>query len=207
MKFKTPKQPVFLALVLFVSLLPRVLFAQQISKDEREYVLNYLQKTKTNFLNSIKGLSDAQWHYKADSSRWSIAECAEHIIKAEAMIRGYALDSIMSKPVDPAKKVTIKTEDISAMIEDRSHKAKAPEMLVPKDVFATPADAVKAFEGERQKTIDYIKKTKDDLHGHIGQSPLGMLDAYQFLVLLTAHSARHTKQIEEVKNSPGYPKL
>jgi hypothetical protein len=32
------------------------------------------------------------------------------------------------------------------------------------------------------------------------------MDAYQFLLLLAAHSARHTAQIREVESNPGYPK-
>jgi hypothetical protein len=32
------------------------------------------------------------------------------------------------------------------------------------------------------------------------------MDLYQGLVLLAAHTARHTLQIEEVMASPGFPK-
>jgi hypothetical protein len=32
------------------------------------------------------------------------------------------------------------------------------------------------------------------------------MDAYQWLLLLAAHSARHTAQILEVEANPGYPK-
>jgi hypothetical protein len=32
------------------------------------------------------------------------------------------------------------------------------------------------------------------------------VDLYQVLILLAAHSARHTLQLEEVMASPGFPK-
>jgi len=32
------------------------------------------------------------------------------------------------------------------------------------------------------------------------------MDAYQFLLLLSSHSARHTAQIREVEANPEYPK-
>jgi hypothetical protein len=35
---------------------------------------------------------------------------------------------------------------------------------------------------------------------------LGPLDAYQWILLISAHSERHTKQIEEVKADPNFPK-
>lgn len=200
--------PLMVALMFMISLMPTKLFAQELSKEERTYLLDYLNKTKDDYIKSIKGLSDAQWHYKEDTSRWSVAECAEHIIKSEKMLRGYVLDSVLTSPVDPAKKaeVKVKTEDIAKMIEDRSKKFKTGGPLIPKDIYATPAEALKSFEEERNKTIEYVKSTKDDLHGHVGKAPLGTLDAYQWLVFLTAHSARHIKQINEVETSTGYPK-
>jgi hypothetical protein len=51
-----------------------------------------------------------------------------------------------------------------------------------------------------------VKTTTEDLHGHGGPHPVfKMLDGYQWLLLLSGHSARHTAQIEEVKASAGYP--
>jgi hypothetical protein len=51
-----------------------------------------------------------------------------------------------------------------------------------------------------------VKTTTDDLHGH-GAPHLvfKMLDGYQWVLLLSGHSARHTAQIGEVKASAGYP--
>jgi hypothetical protein len=39
-------------------------------------------------------------------------------------------------------------------------------------------------------------------------SPLGgpKLDAYEWVLFVSAHSQRHTKQIEEVKADPNFPK-
>ena len=81
-----------------------------------------------------------------------------------------------------------------------------PEPLVPGRKFATPADAVKAFNAARDKTIAYVKSTQDDLRTHVGPGPAGPMDSYQFLLLLTAHSARHAAQIREVEANPSYPK-
>jgi hypothetical protein len=35
---------------------------------------------------------------------------------------------------------------------------------------------------------------------------LQTIDGYQWVLLLAAHSARHTAQIDEVKGAAGYPK-
>jgi hypothetical protein len=53
----------------------------------------------------------------------------------------------------------------------------------------------------------YIGSTNDDLKDHFINHPaFGTMDLYQELVLLAAHTARHTLQIEEVMASPGFPR-
>jgi hypothetical protein len=92
-------------------------------------------------------------------------------------------------------------------VQDRSQKFTAPEPLVPSAKFANPADAARAFTAARDKTIAYVKTTDDPLRAHVGKSPAGTLDAYQFLILLSAHSERHNAQIQEVKANADYPKV
>ena len=63
---------------------------------------------------------------------------------------------------------------------------------------------IKHFVESRAKTEQYLKTTAD-LRGHAVDSPLGgKWDAYEFILLIGAPSERHSKQIEEVKASPGY---
>jgi hypothetical protein len=52
----------------------------------------------------------------------------------------------------------------------------------------------------------YAKTTDADLRTHIVQAPFGTVDAYQILLVMAAHSARHTAQIREVESNPNYPK-
>jgi len=35
---------------------------------------------------------------------------------------------------------------------------------------------------------------------------MGKLDGYEFVLLIAAHSERHTKQINEVKVDPNFPR-
>src|SRR5439155_3060000 len=91
-------------------------------------------------------------------------------------------------------------------VRDRSRKVTAPEPLVPSGKYATPADVAKEFTSRRAKTIEYVKATNDDLRLHVAPGPAGPMDTYQWLVLLAAHSSRHTAQILEVKANPNFPK-
>jgi DinB superfamily len=180
-----------------------------LSAAERETALNSLQATHDAFLKSIAGLSEKQWRFKPAPDRWSVAEVSEHIAVAESGIFGMVQSRVMTSPAAPEKRAEVKMTDeqILKMVPDRSHKAQAPEFLKPTNRWATEADLTKAFEASRKATMDYVRTTNDDLRDHFGPHPvLGPLDAYQWILLISAHSERHTKQIEEVKADPNFPK-
>jgi uncharacterized damage-inducible protein DinB len=177
------------------------------SPAERAYLLEQLENSKKQMLASIQGLSAAQWTFKPAPEVWSVQECAEHIILAENYIFGASQKILKTPAVDrPALSNEAVDRKIVAGVEDRSHKAKAPEAIVPSGKFATPEDAAREFTARRDKTIAYVTTTTDDLRVHVGPGPAGPMDSYQFLLLLAAHSARHTAQIREVEANAGYPK-
>ena len=186
-----------------------IAFAQTgaMSDTERAYLVEQLEHSKTGVLESIAGLTPAQWTFKAAPDRWSVAQCAEHIVLAEGFIFG-ASQKILTSPAVPRPEKSNAEVDhaIVAGVTDRSKKATAPEAIVPTGSFATPQDAATAFIAARDKTIAYAKTTTDDLRVHVAPGPAGPMDDYQFLLLLAAHSARHTAQIREVEASPAYPK-
>lgn len=175
--------------------------------SERAYLLQQLQDSKQAMLDSISGLTPAQWKFKPAPDRWSVQECAEHIALSEPVLFGMSQGLLKSPAVARPESSNADVDQKIVMgVQDRSNKRKAPEMLVPTGRFATPDDAAKAFSEARDKSIAYVKTTNDDLRTHVGQGPAGPMDAYQFLLLMAAHSARHTAQIKEVEASPDYPK-
>jgi uncharacterized damage-inducible protein DinB len=174
---------------------------------ERTYLLEQLAASKQAMLASIQGLSADQWAFKPGPSVWSVKECAEHIILAEDFIFGATQQMLKSPAVArPAGSNEEMDHKLVAGVQDRSRKATAPEPIVPSGKFATPEDAAREFTARRDKTIAYVKSTDDDLRVHVAPSPAGPMDAYQFLLLLASHSARHTAQIREVQGNAGYPK-
>ena len=182
---------------------------QTLSAAERETALKSLQETRDAFLKSIAGLSEKQWRFKPAPDRWSVAEVSEHIAVSESLIFGMVQGKIMTSPATPEKRAEVagKDEIIMTRVPDRSHKAQAPEFLKPTNRWATREELTKAFEDSRKATMDYVRTTNDDLRDHFGPHPVfGSLDAYQWILLISTHSERHTKQIEEVKADPNFPK-
>ena len=194
------------AAMIAMLLLPSVAAAGPLTDQEREVALKHLAETRQKFLDSIAGLSDAQWTFKAGPDRWSIAEVAEHIAISESTILQLIREKIMTAPPAPPE-ARQPDETVIAGVTDRTERFQAPEFLKPTNRWSTREALVKDFIAARETTTNYVKTTTDDLRAHAAPHPvLKTLDAYQWVLLLSAHSARHTAQIEEVKTGAGYPK-
>ena len=194
--------------VLLWAAAPMLAVEGAMSDGERTYLLGQLESSKKQMLASMQGLNHAQWTFKAAPTVWSVQECAEHIILSESFIFAGA-EGLMKTPAVPRPASSIGTVDekFVAGVQDRSHKLTAPEPIVPSGkVYADPEDAAREFVLRRDKTIAYVKSTKDALRVHVGPGPAGPIDEYQFLLLLSSHSVRHTKQILEVEANSAYPK-
>ncbi len=179
----------------------------EMTPAERAYLLDQLEQSKKEMLASIHGLTQDQWTFKPAPAVWSVAECAEHIVLAEDYIFGGAQMALQA-PAGPRLESATPERDRTFVtrIKDRSQKATAPEPIVPSGKFATPADAIREFTARRDKSIAYVKSTNDALRAHAVDGPAGKMDAYQFLLLMAAHSSRHTAQILEVQANANYPK-
>jgi hypothetical protein len=173
---------------------------------ERTYLLDQLEQSKKAMLATIQ-VTQAQWTYKPDPAVWSVQECAEHLILAEDFLMGAVQQTLKSPAADRLPTANAEADrTFVARIKDRSQKAQAPEPIKPAGKFATPADAAREFTARRDKTIAYVKTSTDELRVHSAPGPLGPMDAYQFLLLLAAHTGRHTAQMQEVQGGAGYPK-
>jgi hypothetical protein len=181
--------------------------AQELSQADRDKGVQYLEQTRDDVAASVKGISDAQLHFKAGPDRWSIAECLEHIALAEDFLFMNVQQNVMKAgPGSPDRDYVKIDEAVLAMIPDRSHKAQAPPQLVPTGRW-TPDEALQHFLASREKTIAFMQ-SEAGLRAHaVEMPPMGQqLDGYEWLLFIAAHSKRHTEQIEEVKADPNFPK-
>jgi hypothetical protein len=190
---------------LLVSFIP---YPTAISKKEKKFAVDYFKKTRKRLLGDVKGLTDAQLNWKPADSVWSVANCIEHITIAEEQLFEWAMGTL--KVPDSAEKIAQRRfsndADIIPFLTNRSFKAKAPENFKPTGRFGTTAQALDLYKQRRDNLISYMKKNDDALRTHFAATPVGLLDTYQMLIFLAAHSERHTLQIEEVMANPGFPR-
>lgn len=179
-----------------------------LTKKERKFARDILKETRKDLVKTVSRLSDAQLKFKPAPDRWSVEQCVMHIAKAEQMLWEYA-ENGMKQPANPEKRSEIKYTDEQWIkgVEDRSNKFKAPEPIQPQNSgFANMQEALTAFKASREKIINYISTTQEDLRNHVLVLPVGTLDAYQMSLFISAHSNRHTQQIKEVMADANFPK-
>jgi hypothetical protein len=169
--------------------------------------MKYLESTRQGVVDATNGLSAAQWNFKSAPDRWSLAEVTEHIAAAEDFLRGMVVEKVMVAPARPAAEDVVAIDEmVVRMVPDWSHKKDAPDPLKPTNRFGSPDASLKHFLEARATTEDFLTKTPD-LRAHAIDSPMAKkLDAYEWILFIAAHSERHTKQIQEVKADPNFPK-
>jgi hypothetical protein len=177
------------------------------TQADKDKAIRYLEDTRQRVVEATAGLSPAQWSFKPGPDRWSVAEVTEHIAAAEDLLFGMITTQVMKAPPRPeGEEVKAIDELVLSAVPDRTNKKQAPEPLKPTNRFGSPEASLKHFLEARQQTIDFLKN-HDDLRAHATDSPIGKkLDAYEWVLFISAHSERHTKQINEVKADPNFPK-
>jgi DinB superfamily len=189
-----------------VVLLASTAFGQTLTQADRDKGQQYLEQTRDGVATAVRGLSEAELTFKPAPDRWSVAEIVEHITVVEGLIYQNVTQNVMKAPAGGANWDPVQTDaKVLSMVPDRSHKVKAPEQFVPTGRWPA-SETLDQFLKVRARTIAFFDATPD-LRAHVGgESPLGPLDAYEWLLFTGAHSARHTKQILEVKADPNFPK-
>ncbi|WP_134089912.1 DinB family protein [Olivibacter sp. XZL3] len=183
--------------------------ALKAAASDKDSLLRVFQQTEARLLSDVTGLSDQQLNFKTDTSSWSIGQCVEHIVKTESMLLGTAQD-LMKQPANPEKRGALKGKDsdVIVMIQDRTHKFKAPAPLQPDEKSYHLSEVVNDFKKQRAGTLDFIRNTPmEDLRSHLTVTPAKeYADAYRMLLYIVGHCLRHTEQIEEVKAANSFPK-
>jgi len=176
----------------------------EITKEERGFAINELNSSRDNLLSAINGLSEVQLNYKSGESSWSIAQCVEHITIFENQVFEI-LEESLELPANPERREGVKYTDkkLMAHIIDRTNKTETQEDLEPSGKYGNHSSTVKEFKEKREKHINYIKTTKDDLRNHFAN--FGSMDAYQVILYMSSHTNRHIQQIKEIKNNVNFP--
>lgn len=187
---------------------------RELTRQDLDQGLLYLQQTRSGLLGAIQGLSERQWAHTPSVESWSIGQIVEHVV--------FVLDRV-SGPVRQAISEAPETTDwrdnrlidgiIISQFPCRLAKFPAPAASHPSGRFQSQGEAVTAISAAYACLTDFLTSTPDLRERVLESAPLkaatnGMhtlMDGYQWILAAAAHTERHTKQILEVRADESFP--
>lgn len=171
-----------------------------ISASEQQFLLNHLKETRDSFINTIAPLNEDQWYKKPSAGGWSPAQCAEHIAMVESSFMT-EIKKILSTEPQPEKmpEVAGKNELAIKMMLDRSTKIKGGPDEDANNKVIDKESLISNFTKHRNEVIDWVQHSSEPMKVHFTSFPgIGLIDLYQYILFISAHTERHTLQIKEV---------
>lgn len=179
---------------------------------DRQLLITGLKTSQSDILKELQELNDKQLHFKADSSKWSIAEIIEHLSVYEELLY-WDLSNNQYTDERPDLVDSVKGID-SAMTAYATdpNKGEASFVVQPLGRFQKKEDLINYFNRYRNEVIKLIHITKADFRLHFVFRPVDwgiwrVRDLHQYTLLWIAHTERHLNQIKKVKANPDYPML
>ncbi|MBS1808871.1 MAG: DinB family protein [Acidobacteria bacterium] len=201
--------------------------------EERRFLMDYLKRSRQMMHDAVRDVTAEQWTFKPKPFRWSVAECAEHIILTERWLMSEFAAKFgkgdepayifhWRKPKPKASEETLaerRSIDLFIVNDlldrskvDTSIPSNAPPeaSVIPAGKYRTPEEMLKDFDKQRDETIRIIENLKVDWREHYvysgWSSNRNLYDGYQYLLRIPAHCERHLMQLWEVKRDANYPR-
>ena len=165
--------------------------------SDRDQLLASLHAGRGELLAAVEGLTDEQASIKPADGGWSPLECAEHVAIVETLL----FRRLRAQSVEVPEELSREREPLLyARLATRGRKVEAPEPTRPTRRYTTLGEAVGAFLDARERTVRWLEKCDFDLRRRAVEHPLlGQASAYEFILIMAAHPARHAQQIQEAR--------
>ncbi len=178
-----------------------------------EQAHQYFARTLKRVTDATSSLSEAQYRFKSEPDRWSIAEILEHLVVVHERVLARIQEQL---PTAPAPPPDFNSRLVDAVvldkIPDRTIKAKTPDFIAPAGLIS-PSQSLDRISRSYERLAQYVESSPD-LREHVLESPplhvltegaYSLSDGYQWALTAAGHDERHVRQIEELKSHPNYP--
>jgi len=159
-------------------------------------------------------LDARQINWKADASRWSVAQCLEHLLTANRQMvemADQALDATRGRtlwqrlPIWPGLlgRMLVRTQSPNA-----TRRFKAPGKAQPAASALDTGIVARFVDRQRELIAKLDASATRDLAGVVMASPFLGIVTYSVLDgwrLIAAHERRHVQQAKRVMAMPGFP--
>ncbi len=187
------------------------------TEADQQLIISELNRTTNELKTAIENVTEDQWNFREDRSRWSIAEIVEHLEMQNQL--HYREISVISKAPQSLQFRTI-TEGMDAYFSNYSTdttRGKAQWFLEPSGKYCSLKDGEAAFFKARSELTLLIGQTDIDFRKlftfrvtvegkEITDIKIGQVrDLHQLLLTGIAHTDRHLNQIRKIKQHRDYP--
>lgn len=169
---------------------------------ERQRLIAHLEMTERWLLDEVSRLSSAQVEFRPAAGAWNIMQVLEHLVVVGPI---YWQDLQKALKAPPSLGTGARNDaDILWYGIDRTHRGKAVPGEEPKGQLHDLRAGLDAYRKLHAQLLQYARTTNDDLRSRLVERE--GCDAYQWLLLISAHEQRHILQIREIKAAPDFPK-
>lgn len=169
----------------------------QTSEADKEFAIKYLNATHQNIVDVVSSLSDEAWNYSPEAGGWSVANCVEHILVTEEAFTGMAMGTV-SQTEATKEDLSAKDGMLIGMMANRGTKVTTAPQFEPSGRWGSKEEMLTALIESRDKLISFIKTSDANLRNYKAELLFGELDMVQLMLVISAHSQRHTFQMNEV---------
>ena len=172
-----------------------------ISAQEKQFAVNHLNKTGKAFIDAIAGMSEKQWYLRPGPGQWSAAECAQHLLETELYYFMPSIEKMLADAPNPERMAETMGKDQAVIdsMEVRTHRIKGQPWEESADKVIDKAALMAAFEAKRAENIKWLENSDGNFRANFIDFPgLGAMDVYQFILFISAHTTRHTGQIQDI---------
>ena len=171
------------------------------SAIDRQRLIAHFEMTESWLAGEVSHLSAEQLRFRPTPTSWNILDCVEHLDLAEPDY----WKMLQSAMAAPASRKTTPSTDLDRLWYgiDRTERTKTVPAETPKQTYADLAPALQDFHTLRATMLNYIRTSQEDWRHHL--IPDWDRDAYQWMLMISAHSQRHILQIREIKHNAAFP--
>jgi hypothetical protein len=165
--------------------------------ERRNEIVEALKSSSQAFQEAVAGVSDEAATLSPGPERWSILQVVEHVVVAERGQFGALQRSRLSEKSleNPEKEAMIRARGAS-----RLNRYESPERARPSGRFPSLAQALDEFIAAREETIRFAAEHEENLYFRQAMHPMfGAVNGYELLLIMAAHTRRHTEQIAEIR--------
>lgn len=183
-----------------------------LSSEERTQLLDLLAESRAMYLGLLAGVDDAQWSFKPAPDRWSVGECAEHIVLSNQSLMHSARQALASaRNPNWAEATKGKSQLLLQVMPNRQpfgrNGATAPQEIRPQGEIPR-TEIVKSFLALYDEVEKMVVEMDQPLKAHTTEHPFPIfstLSAYDWVIYVPLHTIRHSRQMIEVMETAGYP--